>query len=78
MKFLSRLFIFFFISIIKFYQVFFSPVLGKTCRFNPSCSNYTKLAIEKFGILKGLFMSTKRILRCNPWGGSGHDPLPDN
>ena len=78
MKFLSRLFIFFFISIIKFYQVFFSPFLGKTCRFNPSCSNYTILAIEKFGILKGLFMSTKRILRCNPWGGSGHDPLPDN
>ena len=78
MKFLSRLFIFFFISIIKFYQVFFSPFLGRTCRFNPSCPNYTKLAIEKFGILKGLFMSTKRILRCNPWGGSGHDPLPDN
>ncbi len=78
MKFLSRLFIFFFISIIKFYQVFFSPFLGRTCRFNPSCSNYTKSAIEKFGILKGLFMSTKRILRCNPWGGSGHDPLPDN
>jgi len=77
MNYLSSLFIFFFIGIIKIYQIVFSPLLGKTCRFNPSCSNYTKLSIEKFGIIKGFYLSIKRLLRCHPWGSSGYDPVPD-
>ena len=77
MNYLSSLFIFFFISIIKIYQIVFSPLLGKTCRFNPTCSNCTKLSIEKFGIIKGFYLSIKRLLRCHPWGSSGYDPVPD-
>jgi len=77
MKYLSRLFISFFISIIKIYQIVLSPLLGKTCRFNPTCSNYSKLSIDKFGIIKGFYLSIKRLLRCHPWGSSGYDPVPD-
>ena len=77
MKYLSRLFISFFISNIKIYQIVLSPLLGKTCRFNPTCSNYSKLSIEKFGIIKGFYLIIKRLLRCHPWGSSGYDPVPD-
>ncbi len=73
MKFVSR----FFISLIKFYQIFFSPILGKSCRFNPSCSNYVILSLKKFGIFKSIFLIIKRIFKCHPWGGSGYDPVPD-
>ena len=47
-----------------------------SCRFYPTCSNYAKEAITKYGFLKGTFLSIKRILRCNPFGGSGYDPVP--
>ena len=47
-----------------------------SCRFTPTCSEYTKEAIERFGFIKGLFLSIKRILCCNPLGGSGYDPVP--
>tara|TARA_Y100000590_G_C15449712_1_gene912203 strand:- start:208 stop:444 length:237 start_codon:yes stop_codon:yes gene_type:complete len=77
MKFLSGVFIFSFIGIIKIYQIFFSPLFGKNCRFNPTCSNYAKLSIEKFGIFRGIYLIIKRLLRCHPWGNSGYDPVPD-
>ena len=77
MKYVSSLFIFFFISIIKVYQIVFSPFLGKNCRFNPTCSSYAKLSFEKFGVIRGCYLSVKRILRCHPWGNSGYDPVPD-
>ncbi len=48
----------------------------KKCRYNPSCSEYMKIAIHKYGTIRGLFLGTKRIFRCNPWGGSGYDPVP--
>ena len=48
------------------------------CRYNPTCSEYTIIAIKEYGSLRGLFMGFKRILRCNPWGGSGYDPVPPN
>ena len=51
-------------------------MLGPMCRFQPTCSQYAFLAIEKYGPLKGGFLAIKRILRCNPWGSSGSDPLP--
>lgn len=46
------------------------------CRYNPTCSEYMKIAIEEYGTLKGCFLGIKRILRCNPWGGCGYDPVP--
>jgi len=49
--------------------------LNSSCRFTPTCSEYTLQAVEKYGVFKGLFLGTKRILSCNPWGGSGYKPL---
>ena len=58
---------------IRAYQLIVSPYLGYNCRFYPSCSNYALEAIEKKGLIVGVLMALKRILRCNPWGGSGID-----
>jgi putative membrane protein insertion efficiency factor len=61
---------------IRFYQICISPLLGPSCRFTPTCSEYAKQAILKHGPIKGLGLAIWRILRCNPWGGSGYDPVP--
>jgi hypothetical protein len=61
---------------IKLYQWTLSPILGANCRFVPSCSQYMIDAIEEWGPFKGLWLGLKRIVRCNPWGGHGHDPVP--
>ena len=61
---------------IRFYQRFISPYTPPTCRFTPSCSQYAIEAICKHGPFKGLVLAVWRILRCNPWGGSGYDPVP--
>ena len=61
---------------IRFYQKVISPLLGPTCRFQPTCSSYMIDAIREWGILKGLFLGIKRILKCHPWGPHGHDPVP--
>ena len=66
-----------FITVIKLYQIIISPWLGSSkCRFTPTCSNYGIKAFRKYGPIKGLWLTVKRILRCNPWGGHGHDPVP--
>ncbi|MEK9852724.1 MAG: membrane protein insertion efficiency factor YidD [Flavobacteriaceae bacterium] len=62
--------------IIKVYQNFISPLLPPSCRFQPSCSQYAKEALIKYGLLKGCFLAVKRISKCHPWGGSGYDPIP--
>jgi len=62
--------------LIKVYQFTLSPFLGKQCRFIPTCSQYGIEAIQKHGALKGSWLTLKRIVRCNPWGGSGYDPVP--
>ena len=62
--------------IVKAYQVVVSPLLGANCRYNPTCSAYALEALKKFGIIKGGLLSIKRISKCHPWGGSGHDPVP--
>ena len=67
---------FIFIIPIKLYQILLSPLLGQSCRYHPTCSQYTIEAIEKYGPIKGIWLGTKRIARCHPWGGSGHDPVP--
>ncbi len=65
-----------FLVLIKIYQLFISPLTPATCRYQPSCSNYSVEALKKYGIFKGSWLSFKRILSCHPWGGSGHDPVP--
>lgn len=64
------------IFLIKLYQILISPFLSATCRYSPTCSHYASEAIEKHGTIKGGYLSIKRILSCNPWGGSGYDPVP--
>ncbi len=61
---------------IKFYKNFISPLTPPSCRYTPTCSTYAIEAIRKYGPFKGLWLAVKRILRCNPWGGSGYDPVP--
>ncbi|HOC52737.1 MAG TPA: membrane protein insertion efficiency factor YidD [Caldisericia bacterium] len=61
---------------IKFYQKFISPIFPPSCRFTPTCSQYTFEAVEKYGPMKGLFLGFKRILRCNPFFPGGEDPVP--
>ena len=74
MKILSRL-------LIRFYQLMLSPALhliggpGSGCRFTPSCSAYALEAIERHGFIKGSWLGLCRICRCQPWGGSGYDPV---
>ena len=65
----------FFISLIKFYKIFLSPFLGANCRYVPTCSDYAIQAIEQKGIIKGIYISFKRVLRCHPFGSSGYDPV---
>jgi putative membrane protein insertion efficiency factor len=72
-KFLKHL-IFFFINI---YQRAISPLLPMNCRHIPSCSQYTKEAIDTHGIVKGGWMGAQRICRCHPWGSYGFDPVPE-
>lgn len=65
-----------FILLIRFYQRCISPLTPPSCRFTPTCSQYALEAFQKYGPLKGLYLSVRRILRCHPLGGSGYDPVP--
>jgi putative membrane protein insertion efficiency factor len=64
-----------FILLIRIYKYTLSPLLPNACRYTPTCSQYAEEAINKYGIVKGIWLGTKRIARCHPWGGSGYDPL---
>lgn len=64
------------LGMIRFYQTCISPLTPPACRYTPTCSQYAIEAIQKYGPLKGGWLALKRILRCNPWGGSGYDPVP--
>ena len=61
------------VSIVRIYQRFLSPMLPKSCRYEPSCSEYFILAVRKHGPIKGAIKGVWRICRCNPWGGHGED-----
>ena len=65
-----------FITLIKVSQYLLSPMLGAYCRYTPTCSQYGVEAIKKYGAFKGGWLTLKRIGRCHPWGGHGHDPVP--
>jgi len=66
-----------FIGLIAIYRYGISPFLGSNCRYYPSCSAYTQESLEKFGVVKGGWMSAKRICRCHPWHEGGVDPVPE-
>ena len=73
---ISKAFTFILCLPIVFYQTCISPYTPPSCRFTPTCSEYAKQALRKHGPVKGLYLAVWRILRCNPWGGSGYDPVP--
>ncbi|MFN7013480.1 MAG: membrane protein insertion efficiency factor YidD [Bacteroidia bacterium] len=64
------------ILLLKLYKGAISPYLPRACRYTPTCSDYGMEAIKKHGPFKGTFLTLKRVSRCHPWGGHGHDPLP--
>ena len=74
---MSRILTYPLIICVKIYQLFLSPIIGQNCRYLPSCSEYTVECLKQFGIIKGIFLSFKRISKCHPWGGSGYDPVPN-
>ena len=61
---------------VKIYQRIISPLFPPTCRYTPTCSEYAIQSLKKYGIIKGVYLSIKRIVNCHPWGGSGYDPVP--
>ncbi len=63
------------LKLINFYKNQISPFLGTHCKYEPTCSEYTKQAIQKYGALKGTFLGIKRIVKCNPFTKGGYDPL---
>ena len=65
------------IALVKFYRKYISPLRPPCCRYYPTCSQYALEALEKYGALKGGWLALRRILRCNPFGGSGIDEVPD-
>jgi putative membrane protein insertion efficiency factor len=63
-------------GLIGFYRYAIAPLIGPCCRFEPSCSRYALLAIDTHGPWRGAWLTIKRIVRCQPWGGQGFDPVP--
>tara|TARA_Y100000996_G_C22005458_1_gene430437 strand:+ start:91 stop:333 length:243 start_codon:yes stop_codon:yes gene_type:complete len=61
---------------IRVYQLMISPILGKNCRFDPTCSEYAMGSLKEYGLIKGTFLTIKRIGKCHPWGSYGYDPIP--
>ncbi|WP_320054847.1 membrane protein insertion efficiency factor YidD [uncultured Acetobacteroides sp.] len=76
LRMLRRMLVWILLQPIRFYQVAISPLKPPSCRFTPTCSAYAIEALKKHGPIKGLGLAIWRVLRCNPWGGSGYDPVP--
>ena len=72
---INKVLTFFALTLINLYRYLISPILGNNCRFLPTCSEYTKESIIKFGFFKGVRIGIKRIFRCHPWGKKGYDPI---
>jgi len=77
MKLSKHIFNFPIVTLVKVYQWFISPIIPASCRYTPTCSTYMLEALRTWGPIKGTYLGVKRILTCNPWGGHGHDPVPD-
>lgn len=76
-KIVSKIFSLPFLLLLKLYKLLISPFMQNSCRFEPSCSEYSYQAIKKHGVIKGGILTFSRLLRCNPMGGSGYDPVPE-
>ena len=61
---------------IRVYQSTVGPALPQACRYEPTCSHYAYTALERYGVFKGTWLAVRRLARCQPWGGSGYDPVP--
>lgn len=77
MKYIKLIFSYPLIIIIKLYKLIISPHLPNACRFHPTCSNYSVEALKRFGPIRGSILTIYRIIRCNPIGGHGYDPVPE-
>lgn len=64
-------------TVLRGYQLLLSPVLGPSCRYLPTCSDYAVEAVTVHGVLRGGLLALRRLVRCHPWGGSGYDPVPE-
>ena len=73
---ISRILALPFITLIRLYRIFISPLLGSNCRHTPTCSEYGIIALKKYGVFKCTFLTAKRILKCNPLFKGGYDPVP--
>lgn len=62
---------------IRFYRIAISPLMAPHCRFHPTCSAYAEDAVRRFGVTRGLYLATHRLLRCHPWAEGGLDPVPE-
>lgn len=65
------------LALLRFYRAGISPILPPSCRFEPSCSEYALIAIERFGAARGSWLAARRLARCHPFGGQGWDPVPE-
>ena len=65
-----------FITLIRLYRIFISPLLGSNCRYTPTCSEYGIISLKKYGVFKGTFLTVKRIIKCNSLFKGGYDPVP--
>ena len=75
-RFIKFIFIIPLVLIIRFYQWFLSPILKTNCRYLPTCSEYAIESLSEHGLIRGSYLSVKRIFRCHPYGGKGYDPIP--
>jgi putative membrane protein insertion efficiency factor len=76
MKWVKKIVVFPLVALVKVYQLFISPLFPSVCRFQPTCSHYMIESLHVWGPFKGLYLGLRRIMRCHPWGGHGHDPVP--
>jgi uncharacterized protein len=65
------------VVMVRGYQVTFGALLPPVCRYEPSCSRYSIQALQRHGAVRGGWLTVRRLVRCNPWGGMGYDPVPD-
>ncbi|MDX1401803.1 MAG: membrane protein insertion efficiency factor YidD [Kiloniellales bacterium] len=65
------------VTAVRGYQLLISPILGPSCRFHPTCSQYASEALQRHGTIKGLYLALARVLRCQPWAAWGDDPVPE-
>ncbi|AZQ63224.1 membrane protein insertion efficiency factor YidD [Flammeovirga pectinis] len=73
---MKKVFAQFLVILVRSYQLLISPYTPSSCRYSPTCSEYTIQALKKHGLVKGGKLAFKRIKSCHPWGGSGYDPVP--